>query len=809
MSAAPHIGPRRPFRELLPRLARVARLARKELAEILCDRRTILTLLLMPLLLYTVLSFAFRQFLMAFFASTDPTRPLIVAVETEAQRRLVEDYLAFGAEVPWWHAAGIVGLDVPSPAPGPLLAASLSLSGRFYHEPHVALPGYGVDPLGRRMHPPLIVLVMKNPGKALSSGQVDAVVQIPGRRVHPAFGASIVGLIGSPQGDGPLLAASGIYPGRIPVKPPDHPLKLLIDGDYSLKLEWDLQFLEFSPRSRATVNFLEQHCAVANARQLQNTLDRLGVRQPAVPVRINRLGVESGDAAPGLSLTALVPLILILMTITGAVYPAIDLTAGERERGTLEILVAAPVPRLMLLFAKYVAVVAVAMLTATVNLTMMLVTLQMNNLTKEVFKQTGVTVQLVVELFFLLVLFAAFFSAVLLALTSFARSFKEAQAYLVPLMLVSLVPGVLGMMPGLRLQGILTVTPLVNIVLLARDLAERTATPARAAVVVLSTLVYAAAAITVAVRIFGAEAVLFSEQSGWSDLFRRPAKSRRAASLSGGLLCLALLLPLSFALISLTPQAPQWRLLYQVLGTFVLFGGVPLAACFMARINVQSCFQLTLPPSWTAWLAALLLAVAAVPAIYQLLFLLQQWDLLSLTAQMQQHLRTLTRGWRESASAPTVAATLALIGVGEELFFRGFLFSALRSHVSKRWTIVGSAFLFGLFHFVSQIDRLIPSTVMGLLLGWVCWQTRSVLPGMLLHGSYNALFILVTYYERELDDPDALQNILIWWQFAAVLAAIIGASLIWRLRSPERPVAAIAPPDDKVLSRNVPAERTA
>jgi sodium transport system permease protein len=408
----------------------------------------------------------------------------------------------------------------------------------------------------------------------------------------------------------------------------------------------------------------------------------------------------------------------------------------------------------------------------------------------------------------LLVLFAAFFSAVLLALTSFARSFKEAQAYLVPLMLVSLVPGVLGMMPGLRLQGVLTVTPLVNIVLLARDLAERTATPARAAVVVLSTLVYAAAAITVAARIFGAEAVLFSEQSGWSDLFRRPAKSRPAATLSGGLLCLALLLPLSFALASLMPQALEWRLTYQVLGTFLMFGGVPLAACFMARINVQSSFQMA-APSWTAWLAALLLAFAAVPAIYQLLLLLRQWDLLFLTSQMEQHLRALTRGWRETSSATTVAATFALIGVGEELFFRGFLFSALRTHVSQRWTIIGSALLFGFFHFVSQADQLIPSTLMGMLLGWVCWQTRSVLPGMLLHASYNALFVLLTYYERGLDDPDTLQEILNWWQIAAVAAALIGAGLIWRFRSPARPAASVVPPADKILGRNVPAERTA
>ena len=64
---------------------------------------------------------------------------------------------------------------------------------------------------------------------------------------------------------------------------------------------------------------------------------------------------RAGSAVAWLS--ALVPLILILMTITGAVYPAIDLTAGERERGTLEMFVASPVPRMQLLFGKYAAVV--------------------------------------------------------------------------------------------------------------------------------------------------------------------------------------------------------------------------------------------------------------------------------------------------------------------------------------------------------------------------------------------------------------------------------------------------------------------
>src|SRR5262249_52119059 len=89
---------------------------------------------------------------------------------------------------------------------------------------------------------------------------------------------------------------------------------------------------------------------------------------------------QSSDFVP-----VLVPLVLILMTMTGAVYPAIDLTAGERERGTLEILVAAPIPRLSVLFAKYVAVLTVALLTAIVNLGMMALTLGFTGLGKQLF----------------------------------------------------------------------------------------------------------------------------------------------------------------------------------------------------------------------------------------------------------------------------------------------------------------------------------------------------------------------------------------------------------------------------------------
>ena len=112
-----------------------------------------------------------------------------------------------------------------------------------------------------------------------------------------------------------------------------------------------------SPMSEGALRYLEEHLRAFNEQWLAVRLGRFGVRR-VHPAEFTAQSVASEEGT-SLSLATLAPLILILMTITGAVYPAIDLTAGERERGTLEALIAAPVPRMGLLLAKYVAVMAV------------------------------------------------------------------------------------------------------------------------------------------------------------------------------------------------------------------------------------------------------------------------------------------------------------------------------------------------------------------------------------------------------------------------------------------------------------------
>lgn len=744
-------------------LNRMGRLARKELSEILRDRRTIITLVLMPLLLYPILSFAFRQLLPAMaMRAGDEARPLTIGVRLpnakqeadrannrpfreRTQKELLESLLVIAHRRELISASSAVLSSVPN-GPSPLLARSTAFAGMVSlmqsREPMLNLPMSNAQG-GRGKYPKgVVVLELADPTEAVKNNTVDVALEI------------------------------------FPIPDPN---------PRSFAADWVATYDDQSPRGRDLVHYLEKHIAVANAAKLQDDLSRLKVS--VVPAAV-RMFHNSGDteeiAGPVLSLTAVIPLILILMTITGAVYPAIDLTAGERERGTLELLVSAPVPRMALLLGKYAAVVTVAMLTATINLAMMLVTLELNNLTGLVFKQQGVSWSLICQLFFLLMLFAAFFSAVLLALTSFARSFKEAQAYLIPLMLASLGPGIMGMIPGLRLSGVFTVTPLLNIVLLARDLSEGSATVGVTVVVVISTLIYALVAIAVAARIFGAEAVLYSETTGWSDLFRRPQEGANHPTLSGAMMCMAFTLPGLFLASSLLPHFQLHnRIPMQAVFSALLFIGLPLIGCYFARIRVLSALQIKFPP-WASWLAALLLAFACVPLIYNLLVVMRGLGLTLLSAEQEQMVRALVRTWRRLPPG-VVAGSFALVGAAEELFFRGYLFSALRANAGKRMTIIGSALLFGLFHGIQQFEQIVPSTVMGLLLGWICWHTRSVLPGMVLHAAYNGTFIWLAHQQTSFRSSDLVQDVPFWWEMAAIPAGLAGLGLVYWFRQPADP----------------------
>ncbi|MBI3411205.1 MAG: CPBP family intramembrane metalloprotease [Planctomycetes bacterium] len=725
----------------LDSLSRLGRLVRKELLEILRDRRTIITLVAMPLLLYPLLSFAFKQFFLAsqigISVESTPGADFRIGAATSREKSEIDTLL---------HAGNVQ------------LRAQISKSER---------PAKG----GTAGPPPEPWLCISSSDlrKFLSNGESRRELNAE-EILQEALRQGIIQLIV-----------------RIP--------RVDANAGKSRRLECELVSLEGSPQSQATLTFVERRIAAYNAEKLSQRLDLTGA-EPVTLLSLRWSSVKAGEAGDLISLAALVPLILILMTITGAVYPAIDLTAGERERGTLEILVAAPVPRLGLLFAKYVTVFTVAVLTAVVNLVSMVATLMLSGMNQVLFRDQGLDAVLLLELFGLLLLFAAFFSAVLLSLTSFARSFKEAQAYLIPLMLASLAPGLAGMLPGLKLDHppVMAVTPLVNIVLLARDLFNGDAVFSLSIIVVVSTLFYAVAAILLAARIFGAEGVLFSEQTGWRDLFRRPLRPQDAASVPAALWCLALMAPTLFVMQSALARSLEaqtfQRLLYPLMFavTFVLFGILPAIGAWLGKVRWISGFGAR-PPRLGAFLGGAILGCSLWPIVLEMLAWLNR-DSQALEARFGRILESL----RQETVLPIAVACMMGIGVLEEWFFRGFLFQALRGHVTKWGTIGLTAVLFGLTHVIQEgLERMAPSTLQGFVLGWVCWETGSVIPGMILHALNNGILIWISL-GRQLEGSDVPldwrlvgSNVPVNWVAVGVAGTLAGFAFVWflgRKRSP-------------------------
>jgi ABC-2 type transport system permease protein/sodium transport system permease protein len=566
-------------------------------------------------------------------------------------------------------------------------------------------------------------------------------------------------------------------------KPPD------VDPPIQPKaaLHCEMIYRENSALSEAALDYVTRCFRAVNDDELRQQTEALGV-EIVFPATVSSRSVGGSGAA--LSLTTLVPLILILMTITGAVYPAIDLTAGERERGTLETLMAAPVPRLGLLAAKYVAVLTVALLTAGANLLAMTVTLISGGLGKLVFGEAGLSLLVVLQVLALLILFAAFFSAILLALTSFARSFKEAQAYLIPVMLLSLAPGILSLMPGLEFSRLLALTPLVNIVLLARDVLEASVEPGLAVLAVFSTLLYAVAAITLAARIFGTDALLYGSEGGWGDLLSRPSERRDVASLPASMFCLAVLLPCSVLLAGYLQQHVQLRmgnrLMLNALATVVLFAGLPLVAAILQRVRMTTGFRVLAAHPLT-FAAGLLVGLTAWPLAHEI-FLLNRWiGLTSLTADQVDMVANLLDQWRE-LSPWLILFSLALVpAVCEELLFRGYLFAALQRATSAGRAIWLSALLFGIFHVVAGSpatpERFLPSLFLGFLLGWLAWRSGSVLPGILLHLCHNGLLLMLAYYRDELAARgwgiQQQEHVPALWIAVSIVALAVGGVLLY------------------------------
>lgn len=229
----------------------------------------------------------------------------------------------------------------------------------------------------------------------------------------------------------------------------------------------------------------------------------------------------------GFGLGFILPLFIVMWSIIGGQYTAIDASAGEKERKTLEALILTPVRRINIVFGKFLAVSTVALLSVVVSLVSLYIGLKMSG--SSIYNQASQTagagtssesLNIVFSLepkaiIILLVasLFLVFmFSALLLSISIFAKSYKEAQSYIGPAYLVVILPTVfVNTLPGLKPALWFFALPVMNAILLFKEVLLGTYDWSHILVTIGSLVVYSLAAIFVAAKIYSKEGILFRD----------------------------------------------------------------------------------------------------------------------------------------------------------------------------------------------------------------------------------------------------------------------------------------------------------
>ena len=276
---------------------------------------------------------------------------------------------------------------------------------------------------------------------------------------------------------------------------------------YNQSSQFDFMYRYFS---ELMTNFNEQ--------LQRDTLTQLNVDPAKLAAIIKPVEVQKVDTAAkreniGEKFGAVIAYILVPLCLLGASYPAIDMGAGEKERGTLETLLICPISRVSIVLGKFFTVLTTGLIGALITVGSfgiwgaIIGSFAGMAVVQEAMSAIAITELILI--FSLLLPISAVFAALLLAISIYARTFKEAQNYISPLSIMIFLPLVAAMMPGVELTSKTALVPIMNVALAIKELIKGTADYGLLALIFGSTLVLASIAIGFCVHWFQQEKVLF------------------------------------------------------------------------------------------------------------------------------------------------------------------------------------------------------------------------------------------------------------------------------------------------------------
>lgn len=242
-----------------------------------------------------------------------------------------------------------------------------------------------------------------------------------------------------------------------------------------------------------------------NRKQLQFALTPITLVEHSTADKREQMGSLVGG---------MLPYILLMVCQMAAMYPSIDLGAGEKERGTLETLLLAPVRRGSIVLAKFfvlfsVSLVSALLMVASLGALLLFFGPAIEGDLALLVRSIGALDLAMVAL--MLVPTSAIFASVMLSISIYAKSYKEAAGLISPLLVLTMLPTAVGLLPGVELNWMWAMVPLTNVALAMKELVKGTMDYQMFFVIMLSSSVIAGALLALCRWWYSREQVLFRD----------------------------------------------------------------------------------------------------------------------------------------------------------------------------------------------------------------------------------------------------------------------------------------------------------
>lgn len=525
----------------------------------------------------------------------------------------------------------------------------------------------------------------------------------------------------------------------------------VVVGQKEDKITFNVYYSSSVTNSSTASDMVEDKLELYERKTEEKLLKEIGLDSESImnPVEVTWNDQSNKEEKLGSIMGSILPFLLITSILMGAVYPSIDTTAGEKERGTLETLLTLPVRNDELIMGKFLAVSTISVVSAILNLLSMGIMAGflfsiMNTAETDAagLNLTGfIPAVLIVVL--CVVAFALFISAVTMCVTTFAKSFKEANNYVTPLLLVVMFTGYIGFIPNIEFTPLMASIPVVNICLLISNLLVFKYNFYLILIVLVTNVAYAVLAVWILSRIYDSEDILFGEGGMSLQIFtsRKELKQGGVPNFSDAVLVAAV----SMLLLLYVGTVVQMKfLLPGLLITQLLIIGVPVFAAWYTKKDFKETFSLRVPKV-TGVIGAVLLEVGA--------FLLVTVLSAALTRLWPQDVDGISQSFEMLLDGVGFVPALLVIALApaicEEALFRGYLLSAAKKKFKPAIAILMVAALFGIYHL--SFVKFFTTGILGIVFCYVVYKTGSIVLSGLMHFMNNAVSVVIMYYGEQLE----------------------------------------------------------